>query len=198
MEEVRVPGQNYALVSFVSPAGAQKSDTLGFRLYGAFETVDEARAHAALVNSADSAFDVYVVEMRMWCAWHPDPMDVADKVYSDKRLDEMIRAHRDAQADAQAAYEERLAKEGGSGAGAGGPSGADGPEGPEGTRCAEGPSGADGAEGPSGAAPAENPTGEKSEGPSKEVDEDGDEARGDRGVPHHAQDGGGVPDHVPE
>ena len=193
MEEVRVPGQNYALVSFVSPAGAQKSDTLGFRLYGAFDTVDEARAHAALVNSADSAFDVYVVEMRRWCAWHPDPMDVADKVYSDKRLDEMIRAHRDAQADAQAAYEERLAKEGAEGSeGPAGPSGADGPEGPSGAEGPEGPSGAE------DAAPAENPTGEKSEGPSKEVDEDGDEARGDRGVPHHAQDGGGVPDHVPE
>ena len=108
--DVRVPGQNYALVSFVSPTGAQKSDTLGFRLYGAFETLDEARAHAALVNAADSAFDVYVVEMRKWCAWHPDPMDVAEKVYTDKRLDEMIRAHRDAQEDAQRAYEARLAE----------------------------------------------------------------------------------------
>jgi hypothetical protein len=179
---VRVPGQNYALVSFVSPAGAQKSDTLGFCLYGAFDTLDEARAHAALVNSADSAFDVYVVEMRKWCAWHPDPMDVVDKVYSDTRLDEMIRAHRDAQAEAQKAYEERLAKEGGSGAG--GPSGADGPEGPEGPEGSEGQV-------------AVNQTDEKSEGPSKE-DANGDKAIGDLGVPDHAQDGGGVPDHVPE
>ncbi len=69
MEEVRVEGQNYALISFVSPEGAQKADTLGFRIYGAFDTVETAREHAALVNASDAAFDVYVVEMRKWCAW---------------------------------------------------------------------------------------------------------------------------------
>jgi hypothetical protein len=87
--------------------------------------------------------------MRKWCAWHPDPMDVVDKVYSDKRLDEMIRAHREAQADAQKAYEERLANEG-----AAGPSGeGQGTEGQEadGGQGADGADGADGAEGPSGA-----------------------------------------------
>jgi hypothetical protein len=110
LDDVSVEGQNFALVSFVSPAGAQRSDVLGFRLYAAFGTLDEARAHAARVSAADPAFDVYVVEMRKWCAWHPDPMDVAEKVYTDKRLDEMIRAHRDAQEDAQRAYEARLAE----------------------------------------------------------------------------------------
>ena len=109
MEEVRVEGQNYALISFVSPEGAQKADTLGFRIYGSFDTVEAAREHAALVNASDPAFDVYVVEMRKWCAWHPDPMDVTEKVYTDQRLDEMIRAHREAQDTAQRAYEERVA-----------------------------------------------------------------------------------------
>ena len=110
IDDARVVGQNYALISFVSPSGAQRSGTLGFRLYGAFDTIEVAREHAARVNATDSAFDVYVVEMRKWCAWHPDPMDVAEKVYTDKRLDEMIRAHRDAQEDAQRAYEARLAE----------------------------------------------------------------------------------------
>ena len=167
--DVRVPGQNYALVSFVSPTGAQKSDTLGFRLYGAFETLDEARAHAALVNAADSAFDVYVVEMRKWCAWHPDPMDVVDKVYSDKRLDEMIRAHRDAQADAQKAYEERLVNEGkgpeGSAEGAG-PSGAEG-QGADGSAEgaeAAGPSGAEGQVQGAGPENPENPENPETQG----------------------------------
>jgi hypothetical protein len=107
--DARVAGQNYALISFVSPAGAQRCDTLGFRIYGAFDTIEAAREHAALVNATDAAFDVYVVEMRKWCAWHPDPMDVEEKVYTDTRLDEMIRAHREAQDTAQRAYEERVA-----------------------------------------------------------------------------------------
>ena len=158
--DVRVPGQNYALVSFVSPTGAQKSDTLGFRLYGAFETLDEARAHAALVNAADSAFDVYVVEMRKWCAWHPDPMDVVDKVYSDKRLDEMIRAHRDAQAEAQKAYEERLVNEG------------KGPEG-QGPRAEDGAEGQGQEVGADGQGPEVGADGADGQGPSADVGAEG-------------------------
>jgi hypothetical protein len=155
--DVRAAGQNYALISFVSPTSAQRSGVLGFRVYGAFETLEDARAHASRVNAADAAFDVYVVEMRKWCAWHPDPMDVEEKVYTDKRLDEMIRAHRDAQEDAQRAYEERLAS-----------------------------------------VSAVNPAGEKSDGTRTKEDEDGDTAGGHDGLQDHAQDGDGVPHHVPE
>ena len=171
--EVRVEGQNYALISFVSPEGAQKADTLGFRIYGAFDTVEAAREHAALVNASDAAFDVYVVEMRKWCAWHPDPMDVAEKVYTDKRLDEMIRAHREAQDTAQRAYEERVALAV--------------------NQAAEKSDAHDGKEA------EEVEEGAKEEERSAESENaDGDENGGDEGAEDDAQDGDGVPDHVPE
>lgn len=180
MEEVRVEGQNYALISFVSPEGAQKADTLGFRIYGAFETVEAAREHAALVNASDAAFDVYVVEMRKWCAWHPDPMDVAEKVYTDKRLDEMIRAHREAQDTAQRAYEERVALAV--------------------NQAAEKSDAHDGKE--LEVQEEEEPKVQQQEEKEKEEkekeDADGDENGGDGGVQDHAQDGVGVPDHVSE
>ena len=173
MEEVRVEGQNYALISFVSPEGAQKADTLGFRIYGAFDTVEAAREHAALVNASDAAFDVYVVEMRKWCAWHPDPMDVTEKVYTDKRLDEMIRAHREAQDTAQRAYEERVALAV--------------------NQAAEKSDAHDGKE-----VEVQEEV-QKEEAKEKEKDNaDGDENGGDGGVQDDAQDGVGVPDHVSE
>ncbi len=175
MEEVRVEGQNYALISFVSPEGAQKADTLGFRIYGAFETVEAAREHAALVNASDAAFDVYVVEMRKWCAWHPDPMDVAEKVYTDKRLDEMIRAHREAQDTAQRAYEERVALAV--------------------NQAAEKSDAHDGKE--LEVQEEEEPKEQEKEEKEKE-DADGDENGGDEGAQDDAQDGVGVPDHVSE
>lgn len=175
MEEVRVEGQNYALISFVSPEGAQKADTLGFRIYGAFETVEAAREHAALVNASDAAFDVYVVEMRKWCAWHPDPMDVAEKVYTDKRLDEMIRAHREAQDTAQRAYEERVALAV--------------------NQAAEKSDAHDGKE--LEVQEEEEPKVQQKEEKEKE-DADGDENGGDEGAQDDAQDGVGVPDHVSE
>ena len=178
MEEVRVEGQNYALISFVSPEGAQKADTLGFRIYGAFETVEAAREHAALVNASDAAFDVYVVEMRKWCAWHPDPMDVAEKVYTDKRLDEMIRAHREAQDTAQRAYEERVA-----------------------LAVNQAAEKSDAHDGKELEVQEEEPKVQKEQEEEEEKEKenaDGDENGGDGGVQDDAQDGDGVPDHVPE
>ena len=173
---MRVEGQNYALISFVSPEGAQKADTLGFRIYGAFDTVEAAREHAALVNASDAAFDVYVVEMRKWCAWHPDPMDVAEKVYTDKRLDEMIRAHREAQDTAQRAYEERVALAVNQAA-----EKSDAHDGKEAEEAEEVEEGA-----------------KEEERSAERENADGDENGGDEGAEDDAQDGDGVPDHVPE
>ena len=105
----RVPGQNYALISFVSPQSAQRSTMHGFRIYGCFETIEEAKAHAERVNRADDAFDVYSAELYRWCPWYPSPLDVQETVYSDPQLDTMLREHRAAQASAQTAFEERVA-----------------------------------------------------------------------------------------
>ena len=172
---VHTKDQNFALISFVSPHGPQKSSMCGFRIYGAFDTVEAAREHAALVNASDAAFDVYVVEMRKWCAWHPDPMDVAEKVYTDKRLDEMIRAHREAQDTAQRAYEERVALAV--------------------NQAAEKSDAHDGKE--LEVQEEEEPKVQQKEEKEKE-DADGDENGGDEGAQDDAQDGVGVPDHVSE
>ena len=180
IDDARVVGQNYALISFVSPSGAQRSGTLGFRLYGAFDTIEVAREHAARVNATDSAFDVYVVEMRKWCAWNPDPMDVEEKVYTDRRLDEMIRAHREAQDTAQRAYEERVALAV--------------------NQAAEKSDAHDGKE--LEVQEEEEPKVQKEEQEQEEEKEkdnaDGDENGGDEGAQDDAQDGVGVPDHVSE
>ena len=102
------PGQAFALISFVSPHSAQKTDVHGFRLYGAFATLDDARAYARVVNDADPTFDVYVVEMYKWCAWHPDPALIADTVYTDRKLTELVAEHKKAQSSAREAFEARL------------------------------------------------------------------------------------------
>lgn len=80
----------------------------GFRIYGCFETMEEAKAHAEKANRADDAFDIYVAEMYRWCPWYPNPMDVQDPVYSDPQLDTMLREHRAAQVSAQTAFDERI------------------------------------------------------------------------------------------
>ena len=105
---LEVPGQMFVALSFVSPTAPQRADASGFRVYGAFATLEEARAHAARVNAIDPAFDVYVAEMYRWCAWNPDPELIVDKVHSDAQLDTLLREHRAQQDGARLAFEKRI------------------------------------------------------------------------------------------
>lgn len=106
---LEVPDQRYVLVSFVAPEARQATDLSGFRVYGAFATVEQARAHASRVNATDPAFDVYVAEMYRWCAWHPDTQLIADKVHTDKQLDTMLREYRAQQEAAREMFDKRVA-----------------------------------------------------------------------------------------
>ena len=105
---LEVPGQMFVALSFVSPTAPQRADASGFRVYGAFATLEDARAHAARVNAIDPAFDVYVAEMYRWCAWNPDPELIVDKVHSDAQLDTLLREHRAQQDGARLAFEKRI------------------------------------------------------------------------------------------
>jgi len=105
---LEVPGQMFVALSFVSPTAPQRADASGFRVYGAFATLEEARAHAARVNAIDPAFDVYVAEMYRWCAWNPDAELIVDKVHSDAQLDTLLREHRAQQDGARLAFEKRI------------------------------------------------------------------------------------------
>jgi HD-like signal output (HDOD) protein len=101
-------------------------------------------------------------------------MDVAEKVYTDKRLDEMIRAHREAQDTAQRAYEERVA-----------------------LAVNQAAEKSDAHDGKELEVQEEEPKVHQKEEKEKE-NADGDENGGDEGAQDDAQDGVGVPDHVSE
>jgi hypothetical protein len=105
--DVQAKDQRFALISFVSPQGPQKSSTCGFRIYGAFETLDEAKEHARAVSHADDRHDVYVTEMYKWCAWNPDPTEI-DSVHPDERLNTLLLEHRKAQQAAHREFQSRL------------------------------------------------------------------------------------------
>jgi hypothetical protein len=105
---VKSQDQNFALISFVSPHGPQKSEASGFRLYGAFETMEQAKGHARTVNTVDPVHDVFVVDLYKWCPWSPDPTSVSDAVHSDERLNTLLVEHRNAQRVAQSEFQTRL------------------------------------------------------------------------------------------
>lgn len=105
-DDTKIPGQNYALISIVSPETNQKHDNICLKIKGVFKTLEEANKHAAMLQKIDSVFDIYVVEMYSWLLVPPDP-ELIEQKHVDNKLNEMISAHRESQLKAKAYYDER-------------------------------------------------------------------------------------------
>ena len=106
-DPIKVPGQKYALVSFVSPQGNQKADKLAMKIRGCFSELEEAKAHAQRLQKLDGAFDVYVVEMYNWVPIPPNPEDVQSQEYQEEWLNTFIKGHHEQQELAKQHFEER-------------------------------------------------------------------------------------------
>jgi hypothetical protein len=107
---VTVPGQAYALVSFVSPDGNQRSEKCGIKIRGCFASRDEAAAHVKKIQRFDPKFDVYLVDMYKWLVTPPpNPSDVGDVEYQEEYLQKLVRGYYENQSLAKQHFEERKA-----------------------------------------------------------------------------------------
>ena len=102
----KVSGQNYALISIVSPNGGQKCENICLKIKGVFNSLEEANKHAEMLQKIDSTFDIYVVEMYSWLLMPPDPKLIEQK-HVDSKLNEIIGGHRESQLKAKMYFEER-------------------------------------------------------------------------------------------
>ena len=102
-----VPGQLYACLSVVGPEAPQKNDKFGIKIRGAFNSRDEAAAHAKRLQKEDATFDIYVVDMYKWLLIPPDPVQIEDAHYADEKLEELMSGYRENQAQAAAMFSER-------------------------------------------------------------------------------------------
>lgn len=105
-DEERLSGQNYALISVVSPKGAQKCENICLKIKGVFNNLDEANKHAEILQKLDSTFDIYVVEMYSWLLVPPDPTLIEQR-HVDLKLNEIIGGHRESQLKSKMYFEER-------------------------------------------------------------------------------------------
>jgi hypothetical protein len=106
-DTLKVPGQNWALVSFVSPDSNQKCAQFGIKIRGVFDTQPEAVAHVKRLIKLDPTFDIFVCDMYNWCLAPPDPEKVADQTYQDETLNKIIGEYRKNQIYAKEHFEER-------------------------------------------------------------------------------------------
>jgi len=105
-DDERVSGQNYALISIVSPESGQKAENICLKIKGVFSTLDEANKHAEMLQKLDATFDIFVVEMYSWLLVPPDPTLIEQK-HVDNKLNEIIGGHRENQLKAKEYFNER-------------------------------------------------------------------------------------------
>ena len=105
-----VNNQEFVLVSFVAPKGTrQKTDAMGLKVWGAFPTQEKAAKHAKILNSMEENryFDIYTLEMYTWAAIPPDPKQIEDQEYHDKKLNKLIWAHKVEKEKSREVFEKR-------------------------------------------------------------------------------------------
>ena len=106
-DTMKVPGQNWACVSFVSPSGSQKCKSIGMKIRGVFDQQQEAIEYVKRLIRIDPTFDIYVCDMYNWCLVPPDPEQIANQQYQDETLNSIISEYRKNQIYAKEHFEER-------------------------------------------------------------------------------------------
>lgn len=104
-DSIRVPGQEYAIISVISPKSRQKADHLAVKIKGVFPNIEEAKKHAAKLQKIDDTFDIFVVEMYSWLCLPPETEKIGEKHYSDEKLEELITEHDKEMEEARANFE---------------------------------------------------------------------------------------------
>jgi len=106
-DPIKIPGQNWACVSFVSPTANQKCQSMGMKIRGVFDQHSEAVEHVKRLIRLDPTFDIYICSMYDWCLVPPDPEHIADQTYQDESLNTLISEYRKNQIFAKEHFEER-------------------------------------------------------------------------------------------
>ena len=106
-DTLKVPCQNWACVSFVSPTGAQKSKSLGMKIRGVFDRHEDAVEHVKRLIRLDPVFDIFICDMYNWCLVPPDPEKINDQTYQNEELNTIIGGYRKNQIYAKEHFEER-------------------------------------------------------------------------------------------
>jgi hypothetical protein len=110
--DITVPGQEWVLVSFVGQDCAQKTETLGMKVWGCFDTIQDAKKHADKINKLDEnkIFDIFILEMYTWARIPPDPQCIDDQNYHEEQLHTLITEHKRQQLRAKEVFDLRKDK----------------------------------------------------------------------------------------
>jgi len=98
-EDAPIPGQEYALFSFMSPEGIMNCNIRAFKFRGAFPTVEAATEHAESLKKTDKYFKIHCAESGKWVEFDPPEDHVEKVVAGNKKQQKIIDAQRKARMD---------------------------------------------------------------------------------------------------
>lgn len=109
---ITVPGQNFALVSFVGPEHCrQKSTKFAMKIRGVFATEEEAKAYVKrLQRAGDNVVDIFLMSMYNWAPCPPDAMGVETQEYQETFLNDLMQGYAESQRSAKEVFADRKEK----------------------------------------------------------------------------------------
>jgi len=79
----------------------------GLKVRGTYDTLREAQMKAKKLQVNDKNFHVFVGQVGYWLPWNPEADDISNQEYGESQLNELVKAHKQNQDDAQEHFEER-------------------------------------------------------------------------------------------
>ena len=106
-EDEPINGQKWVCVSFLSPEGIKNCSVRGLKIRGIYDLREDADKRAKYLQEVDPDFHVFVGEVGKWLPWDPEPNDVADQVYQEKELNDLMKGYKDNLTKAKRLQEQR-------------------------------------------------------------------------------------------
>ena len=79
----------------------------GIKVRGVFDTRQAADAHAKKLSTRDSSFHVFIGQVGYWLPWDPNADKVADEVFQNSQLNDMMEKYQENNVNRDIFYEEQ-------------------------------------------------------------------------------------------
>jgi hypothetical protein len=89
-EDTPLPGQQFVLMSFISPERIMNCDMRGIKIRGIFPTREKADKALEVMKKKDKYFDIFLGEVGKWLPWNPGMHQVEEVKYRNKKLDKIM------------------------------------------------------------------------------------------------------------
>jgi len=118
-EDPIIPNQLWACISVFTPNSIKtpEGDVIdtghrvrAFKIRGVYATYEKAEKRCEEIRKFDKYHHVFVGDVGKWLPWDDDASNAEDAVYSEPKLNEMMKAYRDSQSKAAEYNEERKIK----------------------------------------------------------------------------------------